>query len=1630
MRWLHLSDLHVGLENESQELALMNIVDAIAERSKSKPFDLVLMTGDLAYSGKVAEYDRLKKLIVDPIRELPEFEHTRFIAVPGNHDVDCDIGYPPTVTALGRKKSEEFFHLNEKGKRLRQLRAESFSAYSKFLIDANIEGVNPVEEPACTIDAESSTVQLQLICVVTAFFSSKDLENEKHNVPAPIHPIRYLLTEGNQDPHRFILAHHPTDWFTPESQQQLDSLLVEHNVVYLHGHEHRIQANFGRRGLTSVGFGAVYQRSLEAESTPYYRNSFAICELDGSLHIDIRTWDPENGKWTNDTSLPANFDEESSLISGGRVLPLPTTLLKDYSTGSSRNAVSVLPMAPHLTGSYWFARDDRARWLSILREFGIIDTVGSVFKPPSQGLAEGHIELRVQQKDSHNLIHAISGHGDVMSYEQVVTLNTLLDTDVLSSCTIITLGDFSDQAKTLVNRLSSSKPIKAIDGKEFVRLWLTRSTSPLVALLKSLDVSSVSVTLVITDEDYALLLRDQLRNEWFQVIERKQRIVEEADPLIFDLRQAFPVLKSLAYRDASHGVVNSLDQITLFSETSLFDREKYLTDAHQVFDDVRYAPLAALGFRFKDTSLTDIYIQTSADIGSDSRATQTLQRAVSEYVESLNLDQALRDQLESQLRSRYGLGRSAEVGAARQLYRRYSNTIILGDPGSGKTCFVKYEILAYCRPPEDNKSWYEKHLPIYIPLSEAAELLRMEEDFFSACTVIAARRKLKLPEKVIVQYLSEGRAAFFFDGLDEVSRIEERVNLISIIDDLVSKYARYGNRFVLTSRPAAIRPVDIPEEFTYLHLKGLTEGEIRVLAERVLTTRLGTMEQEALTSVEKEVVDKLLRHVRNSPGLRRISRNPLLLTLLVLIYANTGSLSARRHVVYTQAVKTLVSFRHRETKEQVLPEADLRTRLGRLAYDIYQRKISELPSRSEVVDTLMEVIPTNSIAPNEKREQAETFLRMVAEATGLLVIHSREKNGTKSEDVVSFMHHSFLEYYAAVGFLSRTFQEEIPIYAAYPHWRDVITLMFGLWSEHHDITDLLVKLIKHETELESITNERLMLAFDCAFECDVPPQEAQNTIAENVRLSLSEGALKYSEYLREKIASSADQLIASAGVEVFDKIILNGINSDDHTTTAAFIDFIGHLKEPARFRSSIIEAFEHAFSTRNSTVVRSACAAAMMRRAELRTEKATLELRDCFQGNLVEKLTAIKAAEACRTLAGRFQAELIALLDDSSPLISSTAAQCILVTGLSQEDFRKKEIAVRKAVARWQASQQPVKAERISISLNGSYLRSLIESTKTSDVEFAARLLPLSNFNDKQVHRLLMETLREHKHHAVTRACLDALRMKEGPLSLITLAETDHICKLANSKFRDVRIGALRILGMLPNDEQVVTTILECCGMTKESKKKGRFPDQADEAYKALSKHARKDARLQQVLANAVLSALPEPGAQQFGDDTRQRQRRSILSACERVGAIVDEKLSNRLLDLVKDYRTPDSLRIQALKVYGRTVRPTASCVSELTTLLRRDDKVTNDACYTACYWFLGQCRKRVEYVRAVYNELPILRKMLIRAWIREKGRIRDRIDSVALGDIRRSLVELQNLLVSHEEFSERMKLSGKADYL
>jgi 3',5'-cyclic AMP phosphodiesterase CpdA len=93
IRWLHLSDLHLGCRGEDLWWQMQEewegSVRAMAGRLG--PPDLLLLSGDLANRGTAAEYakvDRLLDTVLGWLREAaPGGPDPLVVAVPGNHEV-------------------------------------------------------------------------------------------------------------------------------------------------------------------------------------------------------------------------------------------------------------------------------------------------------------------------------------------------------------------------------------------------------------------------------------------------------------------------------------------------------------------------------------------------------------------------------------------------------------------------------------------------------------------------------------------------------------------------------------------------------------------------------------------------------------------------------------------------------------------------------------------------------------------------------------------------------------------------------------------------------------------------------------------------------------------------------------------------------------------------------------------------------------------------------------------------------------------------------------------------------------------------------------------------------------------------------------------------------------------------------------------------------------------------------------------------------------------------------------------------------------------------------------------------------------------------------------------------------
>ena len=755
---------------------------------------------------------------------------------------------------------------------------------------------------------------------------------------------------------------------------------------------------------------------------------------------------------------------------------------------------------------------------------------------------------------------------------------------------------------------------------------------------------------------------------------------------------------------------------------------------------------------------------------------------------------------------------------------------------------------------------------------------------------------------------------------------------------------------------------------------------------------------------------------RNKPGIERIARNPLLLTLLVLIYANTGALSARRHLIYTQAIKTLVSVRGRETREQQISEADLRTRLGALALAIFRKDITEIPGRQEVISLLAPVVAARE--DRSPTEVAESFIQEVAESTGLLAIHSKDDG--ESDALITFMHYSFLEYYAAAGLLSGEQVNAVSALSANPRWRDVTTLLFGMLSEQGDITLLLKGLLSSESSSEVISKYKMVLALDCANECDVPPEESQELLAAAVHATISSGAGRYCPDLRRKISDRLEPLLQGT-TRSMERTLARGLRSDDPISSAAFADLIAFIGGGITLPSSLVSAFEE-YLDNDDPVARATAMHAIERRPELRTEKSIDAVMKALKGNIIERHAALRVV-AVTPLDESLRERTRELLDDPNSLISAAAAQCLLVDTLRLDGSTSRGPLLEKVLSKLhQDSSENTGVVLQSVTLDRTVIYDLVFGDHPTESELAIRHVPLMKDDDPHfTYDVLMKRLRTARSPTHRAACLDSLRESPRAINLITIADTDLICEQLQAPSRNVRIAAIRLTGEMPSDEQIVTALqhhLDGAGA------KGSQELELAETAKALAKHVRGNSRIRFALLESVLERLPRRSEDGFGNEAHQRHTQLLLRVCESIGDISNEKAAWRLHKLATDYRTPLAIRERAFRVFGRLVEPSSTSVDAFVDALKRDDVRLNDSHYTATASFISQCRRKVEYVRRVYSKLDALRDSLHKAWQREAAVSPKSINSHNLNNIRDAIIGVSNVMASYEEFSDRAKIS------
>ncbi len=382
----------------------------------------------------------------------------------------------------------------------------------------------------------------------------------------------------------------------------------------------------------------------------------------------------------------------------------------------------------------------------------------------------------------------------------------------------------------------------------------------------------------------------------------------------------------------------------------------------------------------------------------------------------------------------------------------HDRLVIVGDPGAGKTTFLRRVANALCREQLGQTSdagtllgIRDRTFPVFIRISDLAQHLKQQAKEASApCDADAPAWLIHylagaskdsdtgLDVEFFRHQFDTGQCTVLLDGLDEAPDRLLRERLSHLIENVTSTYS--GCRFVVSSRPSAYKGKAVLPNFAHARIDPLSEASVE--------TFLTKWCQAIYVESEKLALDhcrELLDAVRARPEIRRMDRNPVMLTALAVVHWNERRLPEQRADLYSSIITWLSRAREqrpgRATADRtvvVLQE------LALAMQDSPDGRKTQVPKR-EAAEMVSGEFNDGKPARDAIR-QAEEFLDQEEVDSGIVVARGEE---------VAFWHLTFQEFMAAKAIASRLEEEQKTILFAnrekvyLPDWREVLLLLGG-----------------------------------------------------------------------------------------------------------------------------------------------------------------------------------------------------------------------------------------------------------------------------------------------------------------------------------------------------------------------------------------------------------------------------------------------------------------------------------------------------------------------------------------------------------------------------------------------------------
>lgn len=281
INWLHISDFHfrTGVDKFSQEQAcqaLLDSVSAAVENGQNLAF--AIATGDIAFSGKHAEYGEAKAFLSN-LAAASGIEPSSFYFVPGNHDVDQsvnELAYHGGLSTITSPERVDYYLSAFRIAPLLQRQSEFWSFVDDFTSGQDRNTLLGGLSYVSNVTVASLNVG---ILGLNSSWMSGPVREDKKLVIGERQVIDGIAAIRANSPHfTLAIAHHPLSWLSDWDEQTCSTRLLPAVDFFLRGHLHANTVSL----TSSPQHPCIEIAAGSSHATRFYRNAYNIVSIDPS----------------------------------------------------------------------------------------------------------------------------------------------------------------------------------------------------------------------------------------------------------------------------------------------------------------------------------------------------------------------------------------------------------------------------------------------------------------------------------------------------------------------------------------------------------------------------------------------------------------------------------------------------------------------------------------------------------------------------------------------------------------------------------------------------------------------------------------------------------------------------------------------------------------------------------------------------------------------------------------------------------------------------------------------------------------------------------------------------------------------------------------------------------------------------------------------------------------------------------------------------------------------------------------------------------------------------------------------------------------------------------------------------